>query len=68
MKSLKQFITETEGEDIYVVYFDDNTMYNYYPTEEEANKVKDELNKETKVNKCQVKKEKRSSVEIKDVK
>lgn len=67
MKSLSEFIAEAatnvSDEDVYVVYFDDGTMYNYYMTEEEANKTKDSLDKECPANKCKVKKEKKSNFE-----
>lgn len=63
MKTFSEFILEAEDKDIYVVYFEDGTMYNFYYDESEANKVKDDLNKETPTNKCEVKKEKKSKVE-----
>ena len=63
MKDLKDFVLEVEDKDVFVVYFEDGTMYNFFYDESEANKVKDDLNKETSTNKCEVKKEKQSKIQ-----
>lgn len=67
MKSLSDFIAEVEANvpdpDVYVVYFNDGTMYNYFESEDEAEKTKDSLNKECPANKCEIKKEKKSNFE-----
>lgn len=67
MKSLSEFIAEAEAgisdDDVYVVYFSDNTMENFYYDEAEAKKIADKLNKECPANKCTIKKEKKSNFE-----
>ena len=59
MKQLKDFILESNQNEeyVYAIYFDDNTMYNYYKDENEANKEAEKLNKEAPSNKAKVKKE-----------
>lgn len=64
MKDLKDFINEAQSSnDVYVVYFEDGTMYNFYYDEAEANKEVDALNKEVPSNKAFYKKEPRTNVE-----
>lgn len=64
MKDLKDFITEAESSnDVYVVYFGDKTMYNFYYTEEDAKKEVDALNKEVSSNNAFYKKEPRTNIE-----
>lgn len=60
MKSLSNYILEKE-DNVYVVYYDDGTMYNYYMTKEEADIESDKLNKENKDFPTTVKTEKKSS-------
>lgn len=77
MKHLKDYITEqateqaTEvtpnanegaGEEVFVVYFGDGTMYNYYTEQKEAEAQRDALNKEVPENKAEVKKEPMSNI------
>ena len=64
MKDLKEFIIEAESSnDIYVVYFGDGIMQNFYYTEEDAKKEVDSLNKEVPDNKAYFKKEPRKNIE-----
>ena len=63
MKSLRQFIMEAEAESVYVVYFGDGTMENFYYDEKDAKEVADKLNKEMPSNKCTVKKEPKDKIE-----
>ena len=64
MKSLQEFITEAESsDDVFVVYFGDGTMQNFYYTEDDAQKEVDSLNKETPSNKATYKKEPRKNIE-----
>lgn len=63
MKTLKEFINEAESEDVYVVYFGDKTMENFYYTEEDAKKAVDDLNKEVSSNNAFYKKEPKKNVE-----
>ena len=64
MKSLQEFITEAESsDDVYVVYFGDGTMQNFYYTEDEAKAEVDSLNKEVPDNKATYKKEPRKNIE-----
>jgi hypothetical protein len=64
MKSLQEFITEAESsDDVYVVYFGDGTMQNFYYNEDEAQKEVDSLNKEVADNKAYFKKEKKTKIE-----
>ena len=62
MKSLQQFITEAES-DVFVVYFGDKTMQNFYYKEEEAQAEVDKLNKEVASNNAFYKKEPRKNIE-----
>ena len=59
---LKQ-IYEADEEKVYVVYFADGIMDNYYATKTEAEQRKSELNKEAPSNKCTVKEEPRTNFE-----
>ena len=64
MKSLQEFITEAESsDDVFVVYFGDGTMQNFYYTEDEAKAEVESLNKEVPDNKATYKKEPRKNVE-----
>ena len=64
MKSLQKFITEAENSnDVYVVYFGDKTMENFYYTEKEAKSAVDSLNKEVASNNAFYKKEPRKNIE-----
>jgi len=69
MKSLQEFITESEkiteneSEDVFVVYFGDGTMENFYYTEEEAKSKVEELNKENSDAQASFKKEAKSKIE-----
>lgn len=64
MKDLKEFILEAEStNDVYVVYFGDGTMQNFYYTEDEAKKEVESLNKEVPDNKATYKKEPRKNIE-----
>lgn len=64
MKSLQEFITETESSnDVYVVYFGDGIMQNFYYDEDEAKKEVESLNKEAESNKAYFKKEPRKNIE-----
>jgi hypothetical protein len=64
MKDLKEFILEAESsDDVYVVYFGDGTMQNFYYTEDEAQAEVDSLNKEVPDNKATYKKEPRKNIE-----
>ena len=54
MKKLSQMninsVVESTGNDVYVVYLADKTMYNYYKDKDEAQQIVDQLNKESKIN------------------
>lgn len=65
MKSLQEFIIESENksEDVYVVYFGDGIMENFYLTEEEAKNKVEELNKENSDANASYKKEPKSKIE-----
>jgi len=64
MKSLQEFITEAESSnDVYVVYFGDGTMQNFYYTEDDAKQEVESLNKEVPDNKAYFKKEPRKNIE-----
>jgi hypothetical protein len=64
MKSLQEFITEAESSnDVFVVYFGDGTMQNFYYTEDEAKAEVESLNKEVPDNKATYKKEPRKNIE-----
>jgi len=64
MKSLQEFITEAESsDDVYVVYFGDKTMQNFYYKEDEAKAEVDKLNKEVASNNAFYKKEPRKNIE-----
>jgi len=64
MKDLKEFIIEAESSnDVFVVYFGDGTMQNFYYTEDEAKAEVESLNKEVPSNKATYKKEPRKNIE-----
>ena len=64
MKDLKEFIMEAESSnDVFVVYFGDGTMQNFYYTEDEAKAEVESLNKEVPSNKATYKKEPRKNIE-----
>lgn len=64
MKDLKNFIMEAESSnDVYVVYFGDGTMQNFYYTEDDAKQEVESLNKEVPDNKAYFKKEPRKNIE-----
>lgn len=65
MKSLQEFITETENnsDDVFVVYFGDGTMENFYYEQKEAEDKVEELNKENPDAKASFKKESKSKIE-----
>lgn len=64
MKDLKEFILEADSSnDVYVVYFGDGTMQNFYYTEDEAKAEVESLNKEAASNKATYKKEPRKNIE-----
>ena len=44
-------------EKVFVLYFVDGTMYNFYPTEDEAKAEKEKLEKDSKDNKLTIKTE-----------
>jgi len=50
-------VIEEEEDKVFVLYFDDGTMYNFYPTEPEAKAEKEKLEKESKDNKLTIKTE-----------
>ena len=50
-------VIEAEENQVYVLYFDDGTMYNFYPEKEEAEADKKKLEKESKDNKLTIKTE-----------
>ena len=64
MKDLKDFILEAESsDDVYVVYFGDGTMQNFYYTEDEAKAEVESLNKEVSSNNATYKKQPRKNIE-----
>ena len=51
----EQLISEKVADDVvYGVFFNDETMYNFYYTPDDANYIADKLNKEEPSNKCKV--------------
>jgi hypothetical protein len=50
-------VIEAEEDEVYVLYFDDGTMFNFYPDKGEAEKEKERLEKESKDNKLTIKTE-----------
>lgn len=52
-----EIVFEAEDDKVYVLYFDDGTMYNFYQSEAEANVEKQKLEKESKNNKLSIKTE-----------
>ena len=68
MKTLSTYINENKVEsddNVYVVYYDDGTMYDYYMNNEEANKVASDLTKENPDFPASVKKEPKTNFESK---
>lgn len=52
-----EVVIEAEADQVYVLYFADGTMYNFYPDKDEAEKEKKTLEKESKDNKLTIKTE-----------
>ena len=70
MKTLTEFLQESvqvqetaSDDNVYVVYFEDGTMDNYFESKDEADARAKELNNEVESNKCTVKEEPRSNFE-----
>lgn len=63
MKNLSEMIYEASEDQVYAIYLEDGTLYNYYEDEAAAKKEADELNKESKCNGAQIKKEPRKNFE-----
>lgn len=66
MKTLTQFIEESNQDQVFVLYMEDGTMVNYFNDEQTAESEKKKLESENKDNKCSIKKEKRSNFEKND--
>ena len=66
MKTLTQFIEESNQDQVFVLYMEDGTMVNYFNDEQTAESEKKKLESENKDNKCSIKKEKRSKFEKND--
>ena len=52
-----ELMESNEEQKVYVVYLEDGTMYNFYYDENEANEVKEKLDKESPINKPSIKQE-----------
>ena len=63
MKNLSEMVYEASEDQVYAIYLEDGTLYNYYENEAAAKKEADELNKESKCNGAQIKKEPRKNFE-----
>ena len=63
MKNLSEMLYEASEDQVYAIYLEDGTLYNYYEDEAAAKKEADELNKESKCNGAQIKKEPRKNFE-----
>lgn len=63
MKNLSEMVYEASEDQVYAIYLEDGTLYNYYEDEAAAKKEADELNKESKCNGAQIKKEPRKNFE-----
>ena len=63
MKNLSEMVYEASEDQVYAIYLEDGTLYNYYEDEAAAKKEADELNKEAKCNGAQIKKEPRKNFE-----
>ena len=63
MKNLSEMVYEASEDQVYAIYLEDGTLYNYYEDEATAKKEADELNKESKCNGAQIKKEPRKNFE-----
>lgn len=66
MKTLMQFIEESNQDQVFVLYMEDGTMVNYFNDEPSAEAEKKKLESENKDNKCSIKKEKKSNFEKND--
>lgn len=65
MKNLSEMVYESNEDNVYAIYLEDGTLYNYYESSEEADKEAESLNKESKCNGAKVKKEPRKNFENK---
>jgi len=63
MKNLSEMVYEASEDQVYAIYLEDGTLYNYYEDEAAAKKEADDLNKESKCNGAQIKKEPRKNFE-----
>lgn len=63
MKNLSEMVYEASEDQVYAIYLEDGTLYNYYEDEAAAQKEADDLNKESKCNGAQIKKEPRKNFE-----
>lgn len=63
MKNLSEMVYEASEDQVYAIYLEDGTLYNYYEDEAAAKKEADALNKESKCNGAQIKKEPRINFE-----
>lgn len=63
MKNLSEMVYEASEDQVYAIYLEDGTLYNYYEDETAAKKEADDLNKESKCNGAQIKKEPRKNFE-----
>ena len=63
MKNLSEMVYEASEDQVYAIYLEDGTLYNYYEDEAAAKREADELNKESKCNGAQIKKEPRKNFE-----
>lgn len=63
MLNLKEYLLNESENEVYVIYLKDGTMYNFYTNEDEANKIKDSLNNDSKINGAIIKKEPRKNIE-----
>ena len=63
MKNLSEMVYEASEDQVYAIYLEDGTLYNYYEDEAAAKKEAEELNKESKCNGAQIKKEPRKNFE-----
>ena len=63
MKNLSEMVYEASEDQVYAIYLEDGTLYNYYEDEDAAKKEADDLNKESKCNGAQIKKEPRKNFE-----
>lgn len=55
MKDLVKYLNEKQaGDVVYGVFFNDDTMYNFYYTSDDAQQIVDKLNAEDSHNKCKI--------------